>query len=334
MILRGQDVIKKTLGRGYATPRYLQSGSRQTIAGHLWPFRSQLVPAAFHEIQIGEGDSICVVEYADKALSLDAPVAILVHGLNGSYLSGYIQRFAQKFSDAGYRVYCMNMRNCGPGLGLSARAYNAGVSDDFVKVYEFARQNNPRSRIFAAGFSLGANVVLKALVENPELDLLAAAVSPPADLPACSKKLRRVENRLFDWLFLGQTVQEFRKIRPHLREQPRFRFSLLKGLRDFDNAVTAPLSGYDSADEYYETVSSAPHLDVIRQQTLVLSAEDDPIIDNACFLEYNGAAPLDIVVLKKGGHVAFLHEDPKLRRYMDELVFQWADKRIRMPLIG
>ena len=49
-------------------------------------------------------------------------------------------------------------------------------------------------------------------------------------------------------------------------------------LREWDEMITAPYGGYVSGAEYYERSSAGPHVAAIRLPTLLLAAEDDPLI--------------------------------------------------------
>ena len=51
--------------------------------------------------------------------------------------------------------------------------------------------------------------------------------------------------------------------------------------RDFDDAVTAPLHGFNDAGEYYQKSSSCYYISGIRKPTLVVSALDDPLSTEA-----------------------------------------------------
>jgi predicted alpha/beta-fold hydrolase len=80
-----------------------------------------------------------------------------------------------------------------------------------------------------------------------------------------------------------------------------------KTFAEFDDAVTAPLHGFEGKQEYYDKCSSAAFLGDIQRPTLVINALDDPFMLPAII---PGADKLsDCVTLElseKGGHVGFI----------------------------
>jgi len=54
--------------------------------------------------------------------------------------------------------------------------------------------------------------------------------------------------------------------------------SKIKGIRDFDKLITAPIQGYGIPDTYYRTASLGQRLKDIKIPTLLLSSLDDPVI--------------------------------------------------------
>ena len=72
---------------------------------------------------------------------------------------------------------------------------------------------------------------------------------------------------------LQQKIQ--RQAAASARWQPQ-QVRAIATLRDFDEQVTAPLHGFDSADHYYQRCSGLGMLARIPIPTLVIHAADDP----------------------------------------------------------
>ena len=53
-------------------------------------------------------------------------------------------------------------------------------------------------------------------------------------------------------------------------------------LRDYDDALTAPLHGFSGADDYYDRADVRPHLPNIRVPTLLAQSRDDPLLTGGC----------------------------------------------------
>ena len=138
----------------------------------------------------------------------------------------------------------------------------------------------------------------------------AAAVSAPYDLSIYSKAIDGPG--LFQKLYRDRFLRSLKqKAREKLRLFPgAFDGEALeraRTLRAFDETVTAPLHGFRDASHYYAASSSGPLLHAIRRPTLLLSAEDDPIIPAETIPRDVSFNPhLHRVVTAQGGHVGFI----------------------------
>jgi predicted alpha/beta-fold hydrolase len=138
-------------------------------------------------------------------------------------------------------------------------------------------------RLFAAGVSLGGNALLKwaaELGEAPDRPVAAiAAVSVPLDLAAANQALSSGFNLIYARHFLRTLIPA--ALEKNRRFPGRFdieRARVARSLRDFDDAVTAPLHGFAGADDYYARSSAGPLLKNIRLPTLLLHAVNDPFL--------------------------------------------------------
>ena len=91
----------------------------------------------------------------------DHPVLVLLHGLEGSSESGYMLGTAEKARLAGFNVVRLNQRNCGNTEHLTETLYHSGLSGDIRTVVLELIERDGLGNIFAAGFSMGGNLVLK-----------------------------------------------------------------------------------------------------------------------------------------------------------------------------
>lgn len=326
MNLRGESTLKRLDLLPYSPLPWLTGGKTHSIAAHFWPQPKAPSPTKMHRVSIDCEDQLVVVEYASSTNNCRG-TAILVHGLNGCYLSNYMQRFVAFLTKSGYRALCVNLRNCGPGFGYAKRMYNAGNWEDIQYVYDWCRDTFPNSpEVLGIGFSLGANIILGfAGKGNYEKDTTRIiAVSPPTDLLKCAHRLSLPENRVFDRIFAWQTARQYSAMQTVLAKAPQYRWTKHARLQEFDEKITAPLGGFSSAQEYYEKSASVSYLHRIEVPLLILTAHDDPVIDPEPLLAWtNVPAKTEIVVLAKGGHVAFLHRNPNDRFWMDRLAERW-----------
>ncbi|MEX1311616.1 MAG: alpha/beta hydrolase, partial [Candidatus Sulfomarinibacteraceae bacterium] len=77
---------------------------------------------------------------------------------------------------------------------------------------------------------------------------------------------------------------------------------------EFDDAATAPLHGFDGADDYYARSSCGRFIPGIDVPTLVIHARDDPFVPADAIPEaaLHGNPSITPVVTNRGGHVGFV----------------------------
>ena len=245
----------------------------------------------------------------------DAVTVVLVHGLEGSSRSQYVIGNANKLFAAGANVVRMNMRNCGATDALSPTLYHSGMSGD-VKALLAWLMARGCTRVVLAGYSMGGNLVLKAVGElgsaaPPEL-IGAVAVSPPMDLRESADALHNWSNRIYERRFRRNLLLHYaRKVRLFPAVFDPAHAERVHSIRDFDEYVMTPHCGFSGANDYYARSGSNRVLECIAIPTLVLHALDDPFIRLTAETRAKLQANPQITLLEPahGGHCAFL-ENP------------------------
>ena len=292
----------------FAPARGLASPHAQTIYASL--VRPTHAPVLERERwELPDGDFVDLDSFDGPP---GAPHLVALHGLEGSSRSGYMNVTLTGAQQLGWGATALNFRSCSGEPNRLARFYHAGDTEDLAFALAHVAAAHPGVPLVAVGFSLGANVLLRLLEDTGDeapVDA-AAAVSAPYDLSICSKAIDGPGpfQKLYRDRFLRTLKQ---KAREKLRLFPgAFDAEALeraRTLRAFDEAVTAPLHGFRDAAHYYEASSSGPLLHAIRRPTLLLSAEDDPIIPASTIpRDVSGNPHLHRVVTARGGHVGFI----------------------------
>jgi predicted alpha/beta-fold hydrolase len=242
---------------------------------------------------------------------------VLVHGLEGSSDSQYIQGLAARAWEAGCNVIRMNMRNCGgPNYEMARETptlYHSGLSADVGAVMRHFLARERLQSIALIGYSMGGNLVLKLAGElgpaaPPQLHSVVG-ISPSIDLGPSAAALHQPANRLYEARFLRALFRRYRnKGRFFPRAYDPNRLTGIHSLRDFDDQITAFYSGFASAEDYYFRAAAARVIDRIAIPTLIVSALDDPFIR---FLPETLAAlranrHITLLQPEHGGHCAFL----------------------------
>lgn len=302
------------------TPRrFLSNPHLQTIAGNFLPRPHPLPPPEAVLVSTEPGTQVlCHCHWQPPERRAEAPTAIIVHGLEGSSSSQYVLGNAAKLYQAGANAIRLNMRNCGGTESLTPTLYHSGLSSDVLAVFRFFLARDRLQSVSLIGYSMGGNLVLKAAGElgpdTPPQLRSVIAISPACDLGPSADALHRPLNRIYERRFLRALNRRYRHkadLFPHLFDP--LRAHGIGSLRQFDDQVTAPYSGFLSADDYYHGASAARVLAQIRVPTLLLHAADDPFIRLTPETRATIAANPNLTLLepRHGGHCAFLAQpDP------------------------
>lgn len=307
----------------------LRNGHAMTIAAALVPRRFDISPAEARRFQV-EADSWLLGHcHWQSEKRKDAPVLVLVHGLEGSSDSNYMRGIAEKAFHRGFHVVRLNQRNCGGTEALTPTLYNSGMSGDYGAVFEELSGRDGFEQIFFAGYSMGGNLVAKMAGEFgdavPSELRGVCAVCPALDLAACADALERTENYLYQRRFVSGLMDRYvrkQKLFPQ-RYQLNGAFGPIYTVRQFDDLITAPQFGYRDAQHYYERVGAKRVASKIRLPFLMITAQDDPFVPYESFVsaKISDNPAIRLVAPQHGGHCGFISKHGGAERF-------WAEQRI------
>ncbi|MGO2168425.1 hydrolase [Pseudoalteromonas sp.] len=242
----------------------------------------------------------------------NAPLAIVLHGLEGNINSFYAKGMMKALKKQGFSVVLMHFRNCSTEANRLPRAYHSGETGDLDFLLRHLKQQLPNRPMVAVGFSLGANVLAKYLGEQGEQCLLKAAaiVSAPYELSASCQVIRKSLAKIYQKYLLDRMKQSMTRKLPQIKQQLALtpeQLADIDDLWDFDNQLTAPLHGFSGAEDYYQQASAKPYLIKIARPTLLIHAKDDPMLSiKAVPTRQEVSEHVTLRVSEKGGHVGFI----------------------------
>ncbi|CAM9658270.1 unnamed protein product, partial [Choristocarpus tenellus] len=97
----------------------------------------------------------------ESDLTPETPTVLVIHGLNGSSSEGCILYAMDLAHSRGWRAVAMNHRGCGGTFLSSGWTYNGAFTGDVRLAVSHIRHRYPMSPVFAVGYSLGANLLVK-----------------------------------------------------------------------------------------------------------------------------------------------------------------------------
>jgi predicted alpha/beta-fold hydrolase len=318
---------------------FLPGPHAQTIWGRIARPR-RLVRFQRESVTTPDGDEL-LLDHLDAPVTAPEPLRfILMHGLEGSSFSVYIQGILSVIARHGYAATVINFRSCARDFrnvlrmipNRRPRFYHSGDTGDFDFVVKSLAARAPHEKILAFGASLGGNVLLKWLGENPSQTLVtaAAAVSVPYDLGAGSRFLETTAvGRFYVSRFLATLKKKV--TRPDIAPLVDLHAAIrARTFMKFDDEATAPIHGFKDSEDYYARSSSIHFVGRINTPTLALSAIDDPFVPPDVLPRVKAAASpaIDFRTTETGGHVGFIGGSPwKLHYWAEELVVDWLLRR-------
>lgn len=306
----------------------------QTLAGEY--FRKLRQHPLFRRVRLNTSDDdfldidfVDVEDYSWAELGHDAPIIYFLHGLEGDARRGYAIDFYTAAARAGFRCVGINYRSCSGEMNRLPRFYHMGATEDVGFVLHYLLDLFPDVPVLMVGVSLGANMVLKYFGECgdslSERVIAGAAISPPFVATGFQKISDDPVGKIYGGHLLKKLQAKVRLKADMLYHTDADPYRALKArtLREFDDAITAPLHGFNGAQDYYGQSNSINFLGDIRRPALLIRSEDDPF--------FNRDIPHDIIAENDdlvpaftayGGHVGFL-EGTSPFNYSN-----WAERQI------
>jgi predicted alpha/beta-fold hydrolase len=250
---------------------------------------------------------------------------LLLHGLEGNSQRHYVRGMARYFNQQGWDALALNFRGCSGEPNRRLRSYHIGETSDLGLVVRHVLSLGRYRALVLVGFSLGGNVALKYLGEQPAAvppEVKAAvAFSVPCEVVSANAEIDKWQNWPYRQRFmksLNAKIVQKARLFPGQLSLPAAPPRDFKG---FDGMFTAPIHGFGSAEDYWRRNSSLQFLPAIERPALLVNARDDTFLSPACYPV--GLAEkqrhLYLETPRWGGHVGFVSQV--------EATAYWPEKR-------
>lgn len=296
----------------FVPPRLLSSGHLQTLGA---------AAPVFARGPGGDGARVAVPILGgslDGVLASQprvAPGVVVAHGIGGTSASPSIARAAITLYRAGYHVLRFDMRGAGRSVDDVPSLYHAGLTADLDAALSFLAAQPRVSSVSLVGFSGGGSMALKLAGEwgehPPPAVRCVCSVSAPLDYTLVAPWMEGLGRRLYRLHVLAGLADGAKRfarrhpLRAAYKPRDVKRFG---SLAEYDDTVIVPMHGFAGIDAYRAQASSGPWLDRIRVPTLLVHAEDDPMVPLSTLRPWiTSASPaVDIRLSRRGGHVGWV----------------------------
>ncbi len=283
-------------------------GTLQTLRALRWPWPARLPPGHRLWLPMADGDALAAMLHLPAALSA-RPLAVLVHGLTGTEDDPYLREAAAGLLRRGFPVLRLNLRGSARSLARSTSHYHLGRHEDLAEALAVLPEALTGQGVVLAGWSLGGALVLNLLTRDDEslpAILGAAAIGPPLEPEAAYAAIdaNPVLGRALLALYRREVLAvPATDLADPLRQAARQAGSLMA----FEAQVTAPRFGYPSLAVFIEMNRPAAALPRLRRPTLLVMAEDDPLVPVSMMDGIDWTACPAVLPLRVagGGHCGF-----------------------------
>ncbi|KAG9452599.1 hypothetical protein H6P81_005503 [Aristolochia fimbriata] len=253
----------------------------------------------------------------DTRLPPDSPTLILLPGHTGGSSDAYVRHMLLRASKKGWRVVVFNHRGCENSPVTTPQLYSASFTEDISHVVKHIRSRFPKSNIYAIGWSLGGNILVRYVGEKSEKCPLSGAVSlcNPFNLVIADENLRKGFNKVYDRSLRSALCKIYKKhavLFEGMGDEYKTKVAANpKTLKEFDEALTRVSFGFESVDDYYSKSCSSDSIKDVRIPLFCIQAANDPIAPQQAIpredIKENPNCLL--IVTPKGGHLGWIAGD-------------------------
>ena len=284
-----------------------------------WLVKARFTPPARPPTSPEDGAHRAVVPHNIPAacdLPDDAPVFIMLHGINGGSHEGPSKWAVATGAVRGWRCVALNLRGCNGVPLSSAKVYCAASAEDVRAAVNAARVKYPSAPILLAGYSLGTYVIGTYLAEENSkgFDPVAGAVliSCPMDPVSSLSAMNKSTGLIYQGALSSELGRYYKKHKEQVDTiggAGEFKDKAIRSLADFDKLIVAT-HGFSEAGEYYDYYAPQRIIPSIRTPTLYVLAKDDPFLGEMeqCEAAIRGSGHVSLAHVRMGGHVAFLEK--------------------------
>ena len=293
-------------------PPLLRNAHVQTLFNTIGPgcFLARRVGSVLHSetLVLGADDGTRLLAEFDRSDGENPPLAVLLHGWEGSSRSNYQLLTAGHLLNRGYDVLRINFRDHGPSHHLNLGLFNSNRTPEVAGAIQDFLRRRTYAEVFLGGYSLGGNFALRIAGDaGTRLGLKAVvAICPPVD-PAAAMAAMNGGWFAYERYFFRRWS---RSLRIKLRHFPELGYGkeLDRACRveDLNDFFIPRFTAFNDRESYFSSYAlTGDRLAGLRIPAHLIASADDPIIPARDLERIDSHPLLTIERLPGGGHCGF-----------------------------
>ena len=281
------------------------NGPRKWVVRH----RARGLNAASEEVVLKCRNGVRLHGVFTAGSDPDKGLVVLLHGWEGTANSTYLLSAALALHAQGFSIFRLHMRDHGPSHHLNEGPFLAVNLDEILDAMEQICALYPHGYVGLAGFSLGANLVVRiacTIGSRPIRLDQAVAVSPPIDPEAAAYAIRNYS--VYNRYFIAKWQRSFARkmaLFPHYEAHRALldHTDIMEMHEDF----VPRFSSYPTAADYFRAYAlTAENLHHVDAPCRIVMVEDDPVIPISSIAQLPALEGLELVCVPHGGHCGFV----------------------------
>ena len=262
---------------------YLSHPFLQALYNHKTSlFKSDQISINFHReyVRLPDCGQVSVdssfIDYSLKKL------IIIIHGLTGGSDMPYVRAMIQEAHKKGFNALVFHNRGINKTFLTTPEPFHGAKVDDFDYTMKYIKEKYHEFDLYIAGFSFGANQLMRYLgtEEHQKYYKAAVAISLPFDL---EETARKIDGTLYSKAFVKQYNKNI--IKPNLeilvKNLPNINFNDVfqaSSVSEFHRQFSIKIFGYSTVEEYLQaSCVTLDMIDHIKIPVLILNSKDDAI---------------------------------------------------------
>jgi uncharacterized protein len=314
----------------YRSPAGLRNPHLQSILASS-PLRRRLLGSPVRALLAASRPEIIACDDA-RLLGFHAPavgesrgLVVFLHGWEGCADSHYVLSAAARVRAAGFDTFRLNFRDHGGTASLNEELFHSCRLEEVLQAVGVVVRRRPAQPAWLVGYSLGGNFALRVAARAPQAGVELAGVMALCPVLSPHSTMDALESG--PWFYRRHFLNRWRRSLqakadafPH-----RYAFGDLRRLGTLTATTdffVRNYTAYADLDSYLSGYAITGNvLAGLRVPSMLIAAEDDPVIPVSDLAHVAHSQSLRIVVTPHGGHCAFLH-DFRLRSWLDEVVLK------------